>query len=98
VPNADIDLRRRELVCDFGSKHVVSRQRTPDTFERELANRLDCHGVLNRHQHAGTNKDLPWLGFIAKPRSHIGYRPDGGIIEAPFKADGAAPDRSNASA
>jgi hypothetical protein len=32
---------------------------------------------------------LPWLRFIAKPRGHIGYRPDGGIIEATLEADGA---------
>ena len=32
------------------------------------------------------------LGLIAKPRGNVGYRPDGGIIEAPFKADG--PERS----
>ena len=38
----------------------------PDTLERELTHRLDRHGVLNRHQHAGTNEDLPWFGFIAQ--------------------------------
>jgi hypothetical protein len=65
----------------------VSRQRTPDTLERELPNRLDCHSVLNGHQDAGANEDLPWLGFIAKPRSHIGHRPDSGIVEASLEAD-----------
>src|SRR5579863_8634169 len=76
-------------LLDDGGQYVVRRQRTPNTLEHELTHRLDCDGILNRHQHAGTNKDLPRFGFIAKPRSHIGYRADGGIVEAPFKADGA---------
>jgi hypothetical protein len=67
----------------------VSRQRPPDPLERELPNRLDCHGVLNSHQHAGANEDLPWFGFIAKPRCDIGHRPNRGIVEASLKADGA---------
>ena len=41
-----------------------------------------------------TDQDLPWLGFIAEPRGHIGYRPDGGIVEASLKANGA--ERSEA--
>jgi hypothetical protein len=54
-PYADIDLRRRALVCGFGGKHVVSRQRPPDTFERELTHRLDRDGIFNRHEDARTD-------------------------------------------
>ena len=72
----------------------MSRQRPPDTLERELPNRLDCHGILNSHQHAGTNEDLPWFGFIAKPRGDIGDRADRGIVEASLKADGAERGKS----
>ena len=32
---------------------------------------------------------MPWLGLIAKPRGNVGYRPDGGIVEAALEADGA---------
>ena len=61
----DIDLCRRALVCGPDGEYVVSGQRAPDTLERELTHRLDCHSVLNSHQHAGTYEDLPWLRFIA---------------------------------
>jgi len=77
------------LVCGFGGKHVVSRQSTPDTLERKLLDRLDGHGTLDRHQHARTDQDLPWFGFVAKPRYNIGHRPDSGIIEPSLKAHGA---------
>ena len=88
------DLVRLALICGFGRKHVVSRQRTPDPLERELTHRLDCHGILDCHQYARTDEDLPWLGFVAKPRGHVGHRPDGGIIEAPLESD--SPERSKA--
>jgi len=29
------------------------------------------------------------LGFVAQPGRHVGHRPNGGVIEASFKADGA---------
>ena len=69
------------------SEYVVCRQGTPDTLERELANRLDCDGILDCHEHTGTDKDLTGLCFVAKPRGDIGYRPDRGIVETSFKAD-----------
>jgi hypothetical protein len=37
------------LVGGFDGKHVVSRQGTADTLERELTHRLDCHGILDCH-------------------------------------------------
>jgi hypothetical protein len=71
------------------SQNVVRRQRPPDIFQRELAHRLDLHGILDLRQHPRTGQDLPGLGFIAKPRGNIGYRANGGIIEAALEADGA---------
>src|ERR1700726_481496 len=76
-------------IVGHGCEPVISRQGTPDTLQRELANRIDCDGALDSHQHTGTDEDLSRLGFVAKPRGNIGYRPDSGIIEASFKADGA---------
>ena len=72
-----------------GADHIVRRQRSPDPLQRELTHRLDLHGVLDLRQHSRADEDLPRLGFIAQPRGDIGYRPDGGIIEAPLEADGA---------
>jgi len=37
---------------------------------------------------------LPRLGLVAKPRRDIGYRPDGGIVEAPLVTNRA--ERSEA--
>ena len=37
---------------------------------------------------------MPGLGFVAKPGCDIGYRSDGGIIEASLKADGAERGKS----
>jgi hypothetical protein len=81
------------LVCSIAflccANHVVRRQRPPDPLQLELADWLNLHGVLDLRQHPRTNQDLPRLGFIAKPRSNIGYRPDGGVVEASLEADGA---------
>jgi len=52
----------------MSGEYVVRRQRSPYRLERELTNRLDRHGILNRHQHPGADKDLTGLRFIAKPR------------------------------
>jgi hypothetical protein len=46
-------------------------------------------GIFDCHEDTRANQDLTGLGFVAKPGCHIGYRPDGGIVEASFKADGA---------
>src|SRR5690348_10614859 len=72
-----------------GRKDVVSHHRTANAFERELTHRLDRHSVLDLREHPRTNQDLPGLGFIAEPRSNIGYRADGRIIEASLETDGA---------
>ena len=50
--------------------------------------------ILDRHQDPRANQDLPGLGFVAKPRSDIGYRSDGGIVEASLKADSAERGKS----
>ena len=62
---------------------------SPYPLERELPHRLDCHGTLYSHQHARTDEYLTRLGLVAKPRGYVGYRPDGGVVEASLKADGA---------
>ncbi len=71
------------------SKYVVCRQWTPDTLQHKLTHWLDLHCILNLRQHSGANQDLTGLGFVAKARGDVGYRPDGGIVEAPLEADGA---------
>ena len=45
----------------YGSDHIVRRQRPPDPLQLELTYRLDLHRVLDLHQHARTDEDLPWL-------------------------------------
>ena len=72
-----------------GCEHIVCRQRSPYPLERKLTHWLDLHGIFNFRQHPRTDQDLPRLRFIAEPRSNVGYRPDGGIVEASFKSDGA---------
>jgi hypothetical protein len=37
---------------------------------------------------------LSGLGFVTKPGRDIGYRSDRGIIETPFKSDGAERGKS----
>jgi hypothetical protein len=78
----------------YGGKYVIRCQRPPEALERELTNGFDGHSILNSHQHPRTNQDLPWLGFVAKPRGDIGNRPDGGVVEPPLKADGAKRGKS----
>src|SRR5208282_5284892 len=84
----------RASIFAVGSEHVVSRQGTTDTLERKLAHWLDGHGIFDRHEHTRANQDLTGLGFVAKTRGDIGYRPDGGIVEASFKANGAKRGKS----
>jgi hypothetical protein len=55
VPNSDIDLHPRTSICGFGRDYIVRRQGTPDALERELANRLYGHGILDCHQHTRTD-------------------------------------------
>jgi hypothetical protein len=49
------------FVSDFwrrSGNNIVSRQRTPDTLERKLSNRLDCDGVFDLRQHTRTNQEI----------------------------------------
>ena len=55
----------------------------------KLTHRLDRYGILDRHENARTDQDLTGLGFVAKPRGDVGDRPNGGVVESSFKADGA---------
>ena len=71
------------------SDHIVRRQRPPDPLQRELADRLDRHGVLDLHQHSWTDEDLSGLRLITQPRRDVGHRADGGIVEASLEADGS---------
>ncbi len=52
--------------CRHCTDHIVRRQGPPDTLERELTHRLDCHGIFDLRQHPRTNQDLPWLRFIER--------------------------------
>ena len=80
---------RRTSSLDYGGKHVVSRQWPSDPFQLELTDWLDPHGVLDLCQYSRADEDLTRLGFIAKPRGNVGYRPDGGVVETSLEADGA---------
>jgi hypothetical protein len=73
----------------LGGNHIVSRQRSPDPLQLELTHCLDLDGILDLRQHSRADEDLPRLRFIAQPRGNVGYRADGGIIEASLEADGA---------
>jgi hypothetical protein len=66
--------------------HIIRRQKPPDPLQLELTDRLDFHGVLDCHQHSGTNQDLPRLDFIAEARGHIGHGPNGSKPMVPIVA------------
>jgi hypothetical protein len=72
-----------------GANHIVRRQWPPDPLQLELAHGLDLHGVLDLRQYSRADEDLTRVGLIAKARGNIGYGPDSGIIEPPFKSNGA---------
>ena len=55
-------------------KHIIRRQRPPDPLQRELTHWLDLHGVLDLHQHARADENLPRFCLIAQPRGHVGNR------------------------
>src|SRR5262245_28709940 len=73
--------------CRYGGKYIVGRYGATNALKLKFANWFDVYGIFNRHQDTRTNQDLPWLGFVAKPRCDIGYRSDGGVIETPLKAN-----------
>src|SRR5262245_48623778 len=94
-PKADMEpFRPQALICSLTVEDVVSRQRAANALKCKIADRFNRYVILNSHQHAGANQNLPGLGFVAKPRCDVGYRPDGGIIEAPFKTDCAERGKS----
>ena len=72
-----------------GRDHVVRRQRSSDPLQLELTDWFDLHGVLDLHQHARADEDLPRLGLVAKARGDVGNRSDGSIVEPALEADGA---------
>src|SRR5262245_54135781 len=94
-PKADMEpFRPQALICSLTVEDVVSRQRAANALKCKIADRFNRYILLHCHQNTGANENLPGLGFVAKPRSDVGYRSDGSIIEAPFKADGAERGKS----
>ena len=86
-------VRLLEFVSHRGD-HIIRRQRPPDPLQLELADRLDLYGIFDLRQHSRADEDLPWFGLVAEPRGDVGYRPDGRIVEASFKPDGAERGKS----
>src|SRR5262245_1637021 len=87
-PKADICVHGLRLLR-YGGKYVVGRNGATDALKRKIANWFNVYGIFNPHQDTRTNQDLPWLGFVAKPRRDVRYRSDGGVIETSLKANGA---------
>src|SRR5215471_14537535 len=89
-PKADIEpFRPQALICSLTVEDVVSRQRAANALKCKIADRFNRYILLDCHQHTRANQDLPGLGFVAKPRGDVGYRPDGGIVEASLKTNSA---------
>jgi hypothetical protein len=77
-----------------GGENIVGRYGSADALEFKFSNRLDGNGFFDRHQDARADKNLTGLGFVAQPGCDIGNRPDGGIVETAFKANGAERGKS----
>src|SRR5262245_52018710 len=60
--------RPQALICSLTVEDVVSRQRAANALKCKIADRFNRYVILNSHQHAGANQNLPGLGFVAKPR------------------------------
>src|SRR5262249_53941357 len=73
----------------YACEYIVRCQWPPDPLQLELADRLDCDGVLDLRQHARTNEYLSGLGLIAQPRGDVGDSANGGIVEPPLEANSA---------
>src|SRR5262249_15403838 len=82
------------LICSLSGQHVVSRQRAANPLERKIADRFNCYVLFDGHQDTRADQDLPGLGLVAKPGRDIGYRSDGGVVEASLKTDGAERSKS----
>jgi hypothetical protein len=86
-------VRLLEFVSRCGD-HIIRRQRPPDPLQLELADRLDLYGIFDLRQHSRADEDLPWFGLVAEPGGDVRYGPDGRIVEASFKPDGAERGKS----
>src|SRR5262245_61105175 len=93
-PKADMEPFHPALTCGLSVEHVVSRQRAANALERKIADWFNRYVLLDGHQHTRTDQDLTRLGFVAKPRCNIRYRPYGGVIEASLKPDSAERGKS----
>ena len=69
--------------------NIVGGDGSADAPEFKLPNWLDGDSVFDRHQDTRAYEYLTGLSFVAQPRCHVGYRPNGGIVEASFETDGA---------
>src|SRR5215471_20138523 len=88
-PKADIEpFRPQALICSLTVEDVVSRQRAANALKCKIADRFNRYVLLDGHQHTRANQDLPGPCLVAKPRRDIGHRSNGGVVEAPLKADG----------
>ena len=74
-------------------QHIVSRHRVPDTLERKFAYRSTVTSFSTAIKTRGLIRICPGLPR-RKAGCNIGYRPDGGIIKAAFKADSAERGKS----
>jgi hypothetical protein len=81
-------VRLLEFVSRCGD-HIIRRQRPPDPLQLGIADRLDLYGIFDLRQHSRADEDLPWFGLVAEPGGDVRYGPDGRIVEASFKPDGA---------
>src|SRR5207344_408442 len=71
-----------------GGDNIVGGDGSTNTLECELTHRLNRYRIVDRHENARTDQDLTGLSFVAKTRGDVGYRPNRGVVEASFRADG----------
>ena len=70
-----------------GGNDIVGRYGSANALEFKLPNRLDSHGIFDRHQDTRAYQYLTGLSFVAEPRCNIGYCPDRGVVEASLESD-----------
>src|SRR5262245_2134138 len=93
-PKADMEPFHPALTCGLSVEHVVSRERATNALKCKIADWFNRYVLLDGHQDAGADQDLPGLGFIAKPRCDIGHSADRSIVKSAFKADSAERGKS----
>src|SRR5207249_1892428 len=71
------------------AKHVEGRHRPREAAERQLAERLDLHQVLDRGVEPARDEDLAAARLAAQPRGEVGHGADRPVVPAPLEADGA---------